>query len=117
MKTKINWDLNTDLTEFEDSKDKTDAYRHHDMVLRWMKPATVVAIQLTRQPDLKYKDQHLEEEDVWKGAHKGDWLPTIVLEYDKHGQITPWQEGYRRSLTALRMGERVMPVWIATKRF
>lgn len=118
---KLKWDKMTDLPEFDNAiLHPEDEYKHHYMYLQEMPTDSYIKLQLKRKPALQIKDEKFMEYDYprlnKKNTNYPNGISTPVIEVDTYGNLTTWQEGYRRGLYAQAKKQRTLPVWFAVQR-
>jgi hypothetical protein len=127
-KTPVNWSNSTDLASFDESiHNKDNPHRNFDSEKVYLTPEEYIAIQkkiLSKRPS-----NHTPDHLFWSGVSKkrveeikkeilnGKELSAFVIEYNKDGSLTSFQEGRHRVVALKELGVNKIPVWLMKKRY
>lgn len=129
---KVNWNTSrTDIPIFDNSlAHPRNPHRDHVMKLRWISPQKFIGYQydtITAGTYLAPGQSGIEM--FWKGVSyttvadikeeilNGKQFYAFVLEFEKNGDITYYQEGRHRAVAMMQLGVKRIPVYFAYNRF
>ena len=129
---KVNWDTTrTDIPIFDNSlAHPRNPHRDHVMKLRWISPQKFIEYQydtITAGTYLAPGQSGIEM--FWKGVSyitvadikeqilDGKQFYAFVLEFEKSGNITYYQEGRHRAVAMQQLRVKRIPVYFAYKRY
>ena len=126
---KVNWDTSrTDVPIFDNSiVDSRNPQRDFNMRLKWISPQKFIEYQyeieevFTEAPngmEMFWKGLERDKvEDMKSKIKSGNPFYAFVIEYDKRGNLTFFQEGRHRAVAMLELGIKRIPVYFAYNRY
>ena len=126
---KVNWDTTqTDIPIFDNSIfDSRNPHRDFNMRLKWISPQRFIEYQYEIEEIFTEAQNGMEM--FWKGLDRdkveelktkikaGNPFYAFVIEHDKRGNITFFQEGRHRAVAMLELGIKRIPVYFAYNRY
>jgi hypothetical protein len=127
-KSFVNWSEETDLPIFDSSlHNKESPNRNYDFEKTSITPDEYIKIQekiLSKRTTSKTGHElfwntadrkHIDR--IKKSILEGKEMPRFVIEYDKDGALTGFQEGRHRIIAMKELGVEKVPVFLMKKRY